>query len=149
LRILNNVLLVVMVWMAGQIFLPIASFAQQARVAGAAKTKIILDTDIGDDIDDVFALALALRSPEVEIVGISTAWGDTELRAQLVQRFLKETGSTGIPNALGITTKSSNFRKLVGPEMARQLRRRSTRWIFCWSRRERLPAKSRWWRLVR
>jgi len=108
--ILNNVLLVMMVWTAGQIFLPLASFAQQAPVAGAAKTKIILDTDIGDDIDDVFALALALRSPEVEIVGISTAWGDTELRAQLVQRFLKENGSTGIPIALGITTKSSaNF----------------------------------------
>jgi hypothetical protein len=108
--ILKNVLLVMMVWMAGQIFLPIANFARQAPIAGTAKTKIILDTDIGDDIDDVFALALALRSPEVEILGITTAWGDTELRAQLVQRFLKETDSTGIPIALGIATKSSaNF----------------------------------------
>src|SRR5579863_3388938 len=34
-----------------------------AQTAPSTKTKIILDTDIGDDIDDAFALALALRSP--------------------------------------------------------------------------------------
>jgi len=76
----------------------------------AAKTKIILDTDIGDDIDDAFALALAMRSPEIEIVGITTAWGDTTLRARLVQRFLKENGAPEIPIAVGIETKSNaNF----------------------------------------
>ena len=75
-----------------------------------AKTKIILDTDIGDDIDDAFALALALRSPEVEILGITTAWGDTTLRARLTQRFLKENGAPEIPIAVGIQTKSAaNF----------------------------------------
>lgn len=41
---------------------------------GSAKIKrpkkIILDTDIGDDIDDAFALALAIKSPELEIVGV-------------------------------------------------------------------------------
>jgi hypothetical protein len=46
----------------------------------------IIDTDIGDDIDDAFALALALRSPELHILGITTAYGDTELRAQLLDR---------------------------------------------------------------
>jgi hypothetical protein len=39
----------------------------------------ILDTDIGDDIDDAFALALALRSPELHILGVTSAFGDTEL----------------------------------------------------------------------
>ncbi len=33
---------------------------------------VILDTDIGDDIDDAFALALALRSPELRLIGITT-----------------------------------------------------------------------------
>jgi purine nucleosidase len=76
----------------------------------AVRTKIILDTDIGDDIDDAFALALAMRSPEVEIVGITTAWGDTTLRARLVQRFLKENSVPEIPIAVGIETKSeANF----------------------------------------
>ena len=76
----------------------------------AAKIKIILDTDVGDDIDDAFALALAMRSPEIEIVGITTAWGDTTLRARLVQRFLKENSAAEIPIAVGIETKSkANF----------------------------------------
>jgi purine nucleosidase len=73
----------------------------------AAKTKIILDTDIGDDIDDAFALALALRSPEVEILGITTAWGDTALRARLVNRFLQETHARPIPVLVGAATSST------------------------------------------
>ena len=64
--------------------------------------KIIIDTDIGGDIDDAFAVGLALRSPEFEILGISSAWGDTKLRARLLSRFLKENGRSDIPVALGI-----------------------------------------------
>jgi len=84
--------------------------AQSVRPqTSAAKTKIILDTDIGDDIDDAFALALAMRSPELEIVGITTTSGDTELRARLVQRLLQENGAE-IPIAVGIATKKqTNF----------------------------------------
>ena len=37
--------------------------ATPAPKAGAAPQLVIIDTDIGDDIDDAFALALALRSP--------------------------------------------------------------------------------------
>jgi len=76
-------------------------------VGSAPKTKIILDTDIGDDVDDAFALGLALQSPEVEIVGVTTAWGDTALRARMVRRMLLETGHAGIPVAEGIVTKST------------------------------------------
>ena len=70
------------------------------------RTKVIFDTDIGDDIDDAFALALALRSPEVEILGITTAWGDTALRARLVNRFLKDTAAPNIPVLVGVPTNS-------------------------------------------
>jgi len=49
-----------------------------AADAAAKPENIIIDTDIGDDIDDAFALALALRSPELQIVGITTTFGDTE-----------------------------------------------------------------------
>src|SRR6201984_1635514 len=91
--------------------LPVRIGAQSAAAQSpAVKTKTILDTDIGDDIDDAFALALAMRSPEIEIVGITTAWGDTTLRARLVQRFLKENSAPEIPIAVGIETKSkANF----------------------------------------
>jgi len=72
----------------------------------AAPQRVIVDTDIGDDIDDAFALALVLTSPEFEVVGITTGWGDTALRAQLVQRLLRETGHADIPVAQGIATPS-------------------------------------------
>jgi len=67
-----------------------------------ATEKIIIDTDIGGDIDDAFAVGLALRSPEFHILGISSAWGDTQLRARLLSRFLKENGRGDIPIAMGI-----------------------------------------------
>src|SRR5215471_15926618 len=66
--------------------------------------KVIIDSDIGDDIDDAFAIALALRSPELEIVGVSTTFGDTETRAKLVDRMLGEAGRTDIPVAIGVHT---------------------------------------------
>ena len=72
----------------------------------AARTKIIIDTDIGDDVDDAFAVGLALSSPELEILGITTAWGDTRLRARLTDRLLAETGNARIPVAEGIPTQS-------------------------------------------
>ena len=75
-----------------------------AMLAHAAPQKVIVDMDIGDDIDDAFALGLLLQSPEIEIVGITTAWGDTALRAQLLERMLRETGHSKIPVAQGIRT---------------------------------------------
>jgi inosine-uridine nucleoside N-ribohydrolase len=72
----------------------------------APKIKIIIDTDIGDDVDDAFAVGLALSSPELEILGITTAWGDTQLRARLTDRLLAETGNASIPVAEGIPTQS-------------------------------------------
>jgi purine nucleosidase len=85
-----------------------------------AQEKIIIDTDIGDDVDDAFALALAVKSPELQILGISTAFGETEVRAEIVDRFLKEVGRSDIPVLAGKATgktpmsqrayvKSANF----------------------------------------
>jgi purine nucleosidase len=62
---------------------------------------VIIDTDIGGDIDDVYALGLALQSPEFKILGILTEFEDTTPRARLVSRFLKETGRSDIPVAVG------------------------------------------------
>jgi inosine-uridine nucleoside N-ribohydrolase len=77
---------------------------QSTQPSSSAPEKIIIDTDIGDDIDDAFALALALRSPELQILGVTTAFGDTQTRAKLVDRFLGEVGRQDIPVAVGIPT---------------------------------------------
>jgi inosine-uridine nucleoside N-ribohydrolase len=70
--------------------------------------KIMIDTDIGDDVDDAFAVALALRSPELQIVGISITFGDTETRAKLLDRLLGQAGRQDIPVAVGIPGESKN-----------------------------------------
>jgi len=44
------------------------------------KKRVIIDTDIGDDIDDALALALAINSPELDIIGITTVFRNTTLR---------------------------------------------------------------------
>ncbi|WP_159622737.1 nucleoside hydrolase [Ruania rhizosphaerae] len=48
---------------------------------------VVLDTDLGTDVDDAMALALLLGSPEVELAAVTTVYGDTLLRARLVQRY--------------------------------------------------------------
>lgn len=70
-------------------------------VAQGAREKIIIDTDIGDDIDDAFAAALALSSPEFEVLGFSASFGDTPTRARMLDRMLGELGRGDIPVAMG------------------------------------------------
>jgi len=60
--------------------------------AAPPKTAIILDTDIGTDIDDAFALALIINSPELELLGVTTVAGDTQARARLAAKLLWEAG---------------------------------------------------------
>lgn len=75
-------------------------FAQRAP-HGAAQIPILLDTDIGTDIDDAFALALILRSPELRLLGVTTVSGDTAARARLAAKMLSEAGKRRIPVAAG------------------------------------------------
>lgn len=74
----------------------------------ATQQLVLIDTDIGDDIDDAYALALALRSPELKILGVTTTFGNTELRARLLDRYLKAVGRTDIPVAAGPESKTDN-----------------------------------------
>ena len=64
---------------------------------------VILDTDIGTDIDDAFALALVLASPELDLRGVTTVGSDAETRALMVCRFLTAVGRRDIPVAAGAT----------------------------------------------
>jgi inosine-uridine nucleoside N-ribohydrolase len=89
-----------------RLMLPLFSLIAGTAVAVSAPDPspqmVIIDTDIGDDIDDAFAAGLALASPELKILGITSAWGDTALRARLLDRLLCDTGRSDIPVAVGI-----------------------------------------------
>jgi purine nucleosidase len=87
--------------------------ARSQATPDAAKTpsapqKVIIDTDIGDDIDDAFAIALALKSPELKVLGVTTTFGNTEMRARLVERYLQAVGRSAIPVLAGPMTKTDN-----------------------------------------
>lgn len=53
------------------------------------KIKIILDTDIGDDIDDAFALSIALNEPRCELLGVTTVFRNSEKRAKMAKSLIK------------------------------------------------------------
>lgn len=63
--------------------------------------KIIIDTDIGDDIDDALAVVLALKSHEIDLIGITTVYKNTKLRAQLALKLIEMYGRRDIPVAAG------------------------------------------------
>ncbi|HTQ54715.1 MAG TPA: nucleoside hydrolase [Bryobacteraceae bacterium] len=65
------------------------------------RTPIIFDTDIGDDIDDALALALALQSPELDVRAVTTVIDDTETRTRLAWKELGLYGRHDIPLATG------------------------------------------------
>jgi purine nucleosidase len=90
------------------VLLSLAVYSWSQTATTSTPEKIIIDTDIGDDVDDAFAVALALRSPELQILGITTTFGDTEIRAKLVDRLLGETGHSDIPVAVGAPTRANN-----------------------------------------
>jgi purine nucleosidase len=68
--------------------------------------KLIIDTDIGDDYDDILTLAVALASPELDILGVTTVVGDSALRARLTRRFLNLAGREDIPVAIGAALRT-------------------------------------------
>lgn len=84
------------IWLLFFFTLPVA-----LRAVPVAKTPILLDTDIGTDIDDAFALALILRSPELKLLGVTTVSGDTEARARLAAKLLWESGLRRVPVVAG------------------------------------------------
>jgi len=63
---------------------------------------VILDTDIGGDMDDTWALVLLLLCPELDVKLIVSATGDTTYRAKIVARLLEVAGRTDIPVGIGM-----------------------------------------------
>lgn len=65
------------------------------------RIKVILDTDIGDDIDDAFALALLLNSPEIDLLGVTTVFRNSAQRARMAKALIHSYGKE-VPVHAGI-----------------------------------------------
>jgi inosine-uridine nucleoside N-ribohydrolase len=73
-------------------------------------TKIHLDTDIGGDMDDVCALAMLLKWPDLEITGVTTVSDDAGRRAGYVRYVLGLMERSDIPYAAGADVASGSYR---------------------------------------
>jgi inosine-uridine nucleoside N-ribohydrolase len=75
----------------------------------STKIPVILDTDIGTDIDDTWALAMMLRSPELDVKLIVTDTGDTSCRARIVAKMLGIGGRTDVPVGIGVLLQDADI----------------------------------------
>jgi inosine-uridine nucleoside N-ribohydrolase len=73
----------------------------------ATPQPVIIDTDVGDDLDDAFALMVALTDRRLKVIGITTAWGDTRTRVLLVRRLLAALGRNDVVVAQGPATPNA------------------------------------------
>lgn len=62
---------------------------------------VLLDTDIGSNVDDLLALLFALGSSRLDLVGVTTVYGDTQLRARVASATLALAGRSDIPVGAG------------------------------------------------
>ncbi len=59
--------------------------------------RILLDTDIGSDVDDAHALVFALKSPDLSLEGVTTVYGKTDVRAKIARKLLDYAGRSDVP----------------------------------------------------
>lgn len=72
--------------------------------APAPRTPVILDTDIGTDIDDAWALAFVLAHEPFDLLGVTISDGDTPARAKVAAKVLNLVGRSDVPVAVGRRT---------------------------------------------
>jgi purine nucleosidase len=77
--------------------------------------RVILDTDIGTDVDDCIALAFLLGSPEIRIEGITCVYADVALRARICRKLLSLRGRTDIPVHEGISAPLLGLQPIYWP----------------------------------
>lgn len=65
--------------------------------------KILLDTDIGGDIDDAICLAYLLKEPQCDLLGITTVCGEPEKRAAVADAICRAAGRQ-VPIVAGLDT---------------------------------------------
>lgn len=78
------------------------------------KEPILLDTDIGTDVDDALALLFALKCPRLSLEGVTTVYACADLRAKIARKLLATIGRGNIPVHSGISQPSTPHTPLLG-----------------------------------
>lgn len=98
----------ILVMLIGLVAFAMPSWA--AKDQGKRRIPVILDTDIGDDIDDTWALGLVLNSPELDLKLVVGDYGKPEYRAKILAKFLQRSGRSDVPVGVGIEVPSAKGR---------------------------------------
>ncbi|MGN6483651.1 MAG: nucleoside hydrolase, partial [Thermomicrobiales bacterium] len=79
--------------------------------------RVVLDTDIGTDVDDCLALAFLLGSPEIQLDAITTVYADVALRARMTRKLLSLRGGDAarIPVYEGISAPLLGLEPIYWP----------------------------------
>jgi inosine-uridine nucleoside N-ribohydrolase len=82
--------------------------------AASQPNPVILDTDIGTDIDDAYALAVVLHRSDLELLGVTTVSSDTAARARLAAKLLQTAGPkfANIPVYAGMATATQYMKQV-------------------------------------
>ncbi|MFP4027389.1 MAG: nucleoside hydrolase [Candidatus Brocadiia bacterium] len=93
-------------------------FCVPLRAGESAEKKpipVIFDTDIGEDIDDLWALVYLVRSPEIDVKLITTGFTLPVKKAKIVAKTLGRIGRTDIPVGAGVGRRdyNTNYRPWV------------------------------------
>jgi len=81
------------------------------RLNGRLPVPVILDTDIGEDIDDTWALCQLLKTPEINPMLVTTGTEDTTYRAKIACKFLEIAGRMDVPVGIGEPTPGDRRNK--------------------------------------
>ena len=74
----------------------------QGLLKKGRKIPVIYDSDLGDDIDDTWALVMLLQSPELDVKLVLADYQNATYRAKLMAKLLTVAGRTDIPVGIGI-----------------------------------------------
>ena len=80
--------------------------------------RIWIDTDIGSDVDDALTLGYVLRHAGFELVGVSTVFGDVELRSDITRALLEVAEEDDVPvlSGLGVPLTEGRAGVMFGHE---------------------------------
>ncbi len=99
------------IWLASLPLALVSVRAADPAPATARPIPVVLATDIGDDIDDTWALVHALRSPELDVKLVLTEYGAPRYRAALTAKLLQSAGRTDVAVGVGVGTTSPDDEK--------------------------------------
>jgi purine nucleosidase len=73
--------------------------------------RVLIDTDVGSDVDDALAILFALKSPQILVEGITTVYGVSDIRAKIAKKLTGYAERSDIPVIAGESNPLRSYRK--------------------------------------